>query len=73
MVRQLSGRLIAVPGPKLASGAVAIGVHGGLGHAQFTGDLLGTEVPIDQPQALAFARRQTFDKIHHHPCASRNS
>ena len=73
MVGQPSGGLIAVAGAQLAPGAVAIGVDRGLGHAQLTGDLFGAEVPIDQPQALAFARRQTFDKIHHHPCASRKS
>ncbi len=30
-------------------------------------------MPINQPQALAFARRQTFYEIHNHPCASRKS
>ena len=73
MVGEAPGGLVAIAGPQLAAGAVAIGVHRGLGHAQFAGDLLGTEMTIDQPQALAFARCQTFDQILHHACASRKS
>ncbi len=73
MVGEAPGGLVAIPGPQLAPRAVAIGVHRGLGHAQFAGDLLGAEMAIDQPEALAFARCQTVYQVLHHPCASRKS
>lgn len=55
MVRQAAGGLIAVAGAELAPGAVAIGVHRGLRHAQLAGDLLGRQVPIDEAQAVTLA------------------
>jgi len=54
---QAGGR-IAVLDAELAAGAVAIGVHRGLGHAEFPGDLLRRQVLVDEAQALALARRE---------------
>ncbi len=56
-------RGVAVLDAQLAARAVAIGVHRGLGHAQFARDLLRRQMLIDQPQAFAFARRQQPDRI----------
>jgi hypothetical protein len=44
---------VAVFDPELAARPVAVGVDRGLGHAQFTGDLLRRKVLIDQAQAFA--------------------
>jgi len=44
---------VAILDPQLAPRAVAIGVDRGLGHAELSGDLLGREVLVDQPQAFA--------------------
>jgi len=71
MVGQTPCRLIAIAGAELSARTIAVGVHRGLGHAQLARNLLRTEVPVHQPQALALTRRQTFDKIHRHPCAPR--
>ena len=38
--------LIAIGDAELLAGAVAVGVHRGLGHAKLAGDLLGTEVLV---------------------------
>lgn len=46
--------LVAVVDAKLPARAVAIGVDRGLRHPQFARDLLGAQVPVDQPQALPF-------------------
>jgi hypothetical protein len=56
-------RLIPVVHAELAARAVAVGVHRGLGHAEFARDLLGAEVQIDQAKALTLARREAFDPI----------
>jgi hypothetical protein len=48
---------------KLPAGPVAIGVHRGLGHAEFAGDLLRREVLIHEPQTITFAGRQEPDEI----------
>ena len=53
--------LVAVVHAELAPGAVAVGVDGGLRHAQLAGDLLGAEMLVDEPQALPFALRQQLD------------
>jgi hypothetical protein len=60
---QQAGGLITVVHAELAPGAVAVGVDGGLGHAQLAGDLLGAEVLVDEPQALPFALRQQLDRM----------
>jgi hypothetical protein len=60
-VGEHAGRGVAIAHAQLASGAVAIGVDRGLGHAKLTGDLLGAEVSIHQPQAFPLTRRQKFD------------
>jgi hypothetical protein len=49
---------VAILDTQLAAGAVAIGVDGGLRHAEFASDLLGRQMLIDQPQAFAFTRRE---------------
>jgi len=67
MVGQQAGGMIAVIDSQLAPGAVAIGVHGGLGHAELTGDLLGAEMAIHQAQALPFPRGQQFHLFRHDP------
>jgi len=71
MVGQAPCGLVAIAGAELSPRAIAIGVHRSLGHPQLARNLLRTQVPVDQPQALALTRRQTFDKIHRHPCAPR--
>ncbi|HEY2753689.1 MAG TPA: hypothetical protein VGI62_20250 [Phenylobacterium sp.] len=48
---------VAVLDAELSPGAVAIGVHRCLGHAELAGDLLGRQVLVDQPKAFALARR----------------
>ena len=49
---------VAVIDAELAPGAVAIGVDRRLRHPELTGDLLGRQVLIDQPQAFTLARRK---------------
>ena len=53
-----AGGGVAILDAQLAARAVAIGVHRGLGHAEFAGDLLGRKMLIDQPQAFALTRRE---------------
>lgn len=65
---QAGGR-IAVLDAELAAGAVAIGVHRGLGHAELSGDLLGRQVLVDEPQAFALARREQPDAVLRHDLA----
>lgn len=60
--RQAGGG-VAILDAQLAAGAVAIGIHRGLGHAQFAGDLLGRQVLIDEPQTFALARSQQVHVI----------
>jgi len=55
--------LVPVGNAQLASGPVAIGVHRSLGHAELPGDLLGTEMLVDKPQAFALPRRQQLNRI----------
>ena len=54
---------VSVADAKLAPRAIAVGVDRGLGHPKFTGDLLGTQVPIDQTQAIALPRGQKLDWV----------
>ena len=46
----------AILDAKLAPRAIAIGVDGGLRHAELTGDLLRRQMLIHQPQAIALAK-----------------
>ena len=55
--RELGGG-VAILDPQLAPGAVAIGVDRSFRHPELAGDLLRREVLVDQPQALALARRE---------------
>lgn len=56
-------RLEAVIDAQLAAGAVAIGVDGRLGHAQFAGDLLGAEMLVDEAQAITLSRSQHIGNV----------
>jgi hypothetical protein len=63
---ELSGEArggVAILNAQLAAGAVAIGVHRGLGHPELAGDLLGRQMLVDEAQAFAFARREQPDGI----------
>ena len=48
-------RGVAILDAELAARAVAVGVDGGLRHAQLTGDLLRRKMLIDKAQAFALA------------------
>ena len=54
---------VAVRYAQLAASPVAVGVDRSFRHAQFAGDLLGTQVPVDQTQAIALSRGEKFDWI----------
>jgi hypothetical protein len=54
---------VAVLDAEFAPGAVAVGVHRSLGHAEFTGDLLRRQMLIHQAQAFAFTRREQPHRI----------
>ena len=62
---------VAILDAELAARAVAVGVHRGLGHAEFAGDLLRRKMLIDEPQAFALARRKQPHRIFGNdvPCA----
>ena len=60
--RQAGGG-VAILDTQLAAGAVAIGIHRGLGHAQFASDLLGRQVLVDEAQTFALARSQQVHVI----------
>jgi hypothetical protein len=49
---------VAVLDAELAPRAVAVGVHRGLGHAQFAGDLLRRQMLVHEAQAFALAGRE---------------
>jgi hypothetical protein len=53
-----AGGGVAILDAELAAGAVAVGVDRGFRHAELTGDLLGRQMLIDQPQAFALTRRE---------------
>jgi len=61
MVGQGAGGGEAVLQAEALARLVQVGVHGVLGNLQFAGDLLGREMPIDQPQAFPLTRGQLFD------------
>ena len=56
--------MVAVSDAQLAPRAVAIGVHRGLRHAQFAGNLLGAEMLMDEAQAITLALGQQLDRGH---------
>ena len=58
-----AGGGIPVIHAQLSPRAIAVGVHRGLGHAQFAGDLLGRQMLIDQAQALALSGREQADGV----------
>ena len=60
---QQAGGLVPVVHAELAPRPVAVGVDGGLGHAQLAGDLLGAEVLVDEAQALTLPLREQADRI----------
>lgn len=47
-----TGGGVTVLDAQLAPRPVAIGIHRGLGHAEFAGDLLRRKMLVDQPQAF---------------------
>jgi hypothetical protein len=53
-----AGGGVAIVHAQLPPRAVAVGVDRRLGHAELPGDLLGGQVLVDKPQALALTRRK---------------
>ncbi|HEY3697144.1 MAG TPA: hypothetical protein VGL30_15980 [Phenylobacterium sp.] len=70
-----AGGGVAILHAELAAGAVAVGVHRGLGHAEFAGDLLRRQMLIHQAQAFALARREQPHRVFGNdvPCAHSDS
>ena len=66
MVGEASRGVVPIVGAQFPPRSVAIGVDRGLGHAQFSGDLFGTQMTIDQPQAFTLPRGQAFDGVLSH-------
>ena len=62
---QQTGGFVPIAHAELAPGAVAIGVHRGLGHAELAGDLLGAQVLVHEAQAFTLALRQQLDWASH--------
>jgi hypothetical protein len=60
-----AGGAVAVVDAEFATGAVAIGVDRGLGHAKFAGDLFGGKMLVHQPQAFTLPRRKKPSWIIH--------
>ena len=60
---QEAGRGVAVVHPQLAARPVAVGVDRGLGHAELSGDLLGRQVLVDQPQTFPLPRGEQANRI----------
>jgi hypothetical protein len=56
-------RGVAVLDAQLAPRAVAIGVHRGLRHAQFAGNLLGRKVLVHETQAFALTLREESHRV----------
>ena len=63
MVGQGARGAVAVAYAQLSPGAVAIGVDRGLGHAKLPGDLFGTEMTVDKPQAIPLPGSEKPDKV----------
>jgi hypothetical protein len=59
--RQEARGLVAVVDAQTLAGLVQMSVDGVLGNAELTADLFGAQVIVNQPQALALARRQQLD------------
>src|SRR5579862_1531858 len=57
------GRGVAVLDAELPASPIAVGVHRGLGHAEFARDLLGRQMLIDQPKAFTLAGREQSDRV----------
>ncbi len=57
------GRLVAIVDSQPMARLIDVGVDGVFGDSQPPGDLLGAEVLMDQPQALALARSQLLDRL----------
>ena len=66
MVGKAASGFVSVIDPQLAPRPVAIGVDGGLGHAQLAGDLLGAQVPVHQAKTFPLARRQKLNGVFGH-------
>ena len=56
-----AGGVVAVLCAQPLARLVDVGVDGVLGDAELTADLLGAQVFVDEPQTLAFARREKID------------
>jgi hypothetical protein len=54
---------VAVIDAQFSPGAVAVGVHRGLRHAQFAGDLLRRQMLVHQAQAFPLSRREQADRV----------
>ena len=54
---------VPVVDAELAAGAVAVGVHRRLGHAELARDLLGAQMLVDQPQAFALPLREQVQRL----------
>jgi hypothetical protein len=65
ILAQEARRLVAIIHAELAAGAIAVGVHRGLGELQLAGDLLGAEVLVDQAQAVTLTLREQLDRTGH--------
>ena len=63
MFRQQARRFVAVRHAQLAPGAVAVGIDGGLGHAQLPGDLFGAQMAVHEAQAFPLPGRQELDTV----------
>jgi hypothetical protein len=55
--------VVAIGRAQATAGLVQMPVDGVLGEAQFTGDLLGAHVPIDQAQALTLTLGETVETL----------
>jgi hypothetical protein len=56
-------RGIAIVDAELAAGAIAIGIHRSLRHAQFAGDLLRRQMLVHKAQALTLSGGKQADRI----------
>jgi len=62
---QQKGGVDPADGVQLASRVLTVAVHRGGLDAQFTRDLLGVQVRVNEAQTLALSRRQQFDRCGH--------
>jgi hypothetical protein len=61
VIDQGAGGFEAVLHAQTLARLVEVGVDGVLGDVQLAGDLLGRQMPVDQPQTLALTRGQLVD------------